>query len=114
MAAWVDVDGGAEGLDVNGLFDAPFDPILLRCDDGSVIFAEVVPVNTCMLKHCRLVVSKSIGGGRCVLLEPSIECAFGFSNIPAWARYGVGTSAGYVVDKTCLTLFFELILGVDE
>ena len=30
VASWVDVDGGIEGLDVDGLFDAPLDPIMLR------------------------------------------------------------------------------------
>ena len=62
VTTWVDVNGGAEGLDVNCLFDAPFDPILLRCDDGNVIFAEMMLVFSSVLKHCGFVVTKSICG----------------------------------------------------
>ena len=60
VAAWVDVDGGAQGLDVDGLFDAPPDPILLRGNDGDVLFAEVVLMFPSMLEHSRLVIAKSI------------------------------------------------------
>ena len=62
MAARVYVYGGGEGLDEYGFFDAPLDPIVLRCDDGNVIFAEMVLVFPSMLKHCGFVVTKSIDG----------------------------------------------------
>ena len=62
VAAWVDVDGGAEGLDVDGLFDAPPDPILLGYEDGDVVFAEVMLVVPSVLEHRGLVVAKSICG----------------------------------------------------
>ena len=55
MAAWIDVDGGVEGLDVYRLFYAPLDPVVLRGQDGKVLFTEMMVLFPCMLQHCRLI-----------------------------------------------------------
>ena len=86
MPAWVNVDRGAEGFDEYGLFNAPLDPIMLRGQDGNVLFAKVVLIFASMLQHCRLVLTKSIRGGRGMLLEAGSCSAFCLTNIPAWAR----------------------------
>ena len=85
MPAWVDVDRGRKGLDVKGLFDPSFDPIMLRGQDGNILFAKVVVIFASMLQHCRLVLTKSIDGCRGVLLEAGSCSAFGLTDIPAWA-----------------------------
>ena len=112
VPAWVYVDGGVKGLDEDGLFNAPLDPIMLRGKDGNVLFAKVVVVFASMLQHCRLVLPKSIGGSRGVLLEAGSCSAFSLTNIPAWARCGVSTSTGYVVDDAGLFFPWESILGL--
>ena len=69
VAAGVDVDGGLECLDVKGFLDTPLDPVMLRCEDKNVFFAEVVAVLTSELEHGRFEFTKSIGGGGFMLLE---------------------------------------------
>ena len=54
VAAWIDVDGGVEGLDVYRLFYAPLDPVVLRGQDGKVLFTEMIVLFPCMLQHCQL------------------------------------------------------------
>ena len=67
-----------------------------------------------VLQHCRLVLAKSIGGCRCVLLEAGSCSSFGLTYIPAWAGSGVGTSAGYVVDMTIGFFSLELVFRMDK
>ena len=67
-----------------------------------------------MLQHCRLVLTKSIDGGRCVLLEAGSCSAFSLTNIPAWAWCRVSSSAGDVVDNAGLLLFRKLVFGLDK
>ena len=85
MTAGVNIDGGIEGFDVNGLSNPSFDPVMLRGQDGKILFAKMMAIFASMLQHCRLVLPKSIGGSRSMLLEAGSCCSLGFSNIPAWA-----------------------------
>ena len=94
MAAWVNVDGGIKGFDVNGLLNPSFNPIMLRGKDGDVLFAKVVVVFASMLQHCRLVLTKSIGCSGCMLLEAGSCSPLRLTHIPAWARGGIDTSTG--------------------
>ena len=98
MTPWIDVDGWVKGLDVDGLLDAPPDPVLLRgkCDD--VFFPEMVLVVAGVLEHCRLVFAESVSGSRGMLLETGRDGSLCLADISAWARCRVGSSAGYVVD----------------
>ena len=114
MAARVNVNGGIEGLDVNGLFNPSFGPIVLRGQDGNILLAKVVVIIASMLQHCRLVLPKSISGGRGVLLEAGSCSPFSLTDIPAWAWCRVGTSARYVVDMAYCFLLFQLVLGLNK
>ena len=49
VASGVDVDRGGEGLNVQGLLYAPFDPIRLAVQDGDVRFSKMVTIVACML-----------------------------------------------------------------
>ncbi len=109
MAAGIDVDGWGQGLDVDGFLDPPPDPVLLRSKDGDTLFPEVVMVVASVLEHGRFVFPQSVGGGGSVLLETGCDGSFCLTDIPAWARCGVGTSAGYVVDMTYSLFFLEFV-----
>ena len=85
VPARVDVDGGIKGFDVNRLLNPSLDPIMLRGQDGNILFAKVVVIFASMLQHCRLVLPKSIGGGGGMLLEAGSCSSFCLANIPAWA-----------------------------
>ena len=66
---------------------------MLVGQDGDVLFAEVVVLFARMLEHCRLVSTKGVGGGGCMLPESSCRCSLGFTDIGAraWCRVGAGT-----------------------
>ena len=51
VAAWVDVYGWGECLYEDGFLYAPFYPIVVRCEDGDIVFAEVVVVVSGVLQH---------------------------------------------------------------
>ena len=75
--AWVDNDGVADGLDIDGLFDAPPDPMLLGRLSGSDVRSRA----------CWSIADSW-------LLRASVDVD---ADIPAWAWYGIAASAGYVV-----------------
>ena len=49
MASWINVDGGGEGFDVQGLVYTSFHPILLVGQDSDIVFEEVVAILVRML-----------------------------------------------------------------
>ena len=114
VPARVDVDGGTKGFDVNRLLNPSFDPIMLRGQDGNILFAKVVVIFASMLQHCRLVLPKSIGGSLGVLLEAGSCSSFCFSYISAWARCRINASARYVVNVANSLFLFDLVLGFDK
>ena len=113
MPAWVNVDGGRKGFDVNCLFNPSFNPIMLRGQDGNILFAKMMVVFASMLQHCRLVLAKSIDGSRGVLLEAGSCSVFSLTNIPAWAWCEISASTGYVVDYACSLLLGICVLRFD-
>ena len=114
MAPRVDIDGRVKGLDVDGFLYAPPDPVLLGSKGSDVLFPEVVLMVAGVLEHGRLILPQSIGGGGSVLLETRRDGSLGLTNISAWARCGVGTSAGYVVDMTRSLIFLKFVLRFDQ
>ena len=85
MATRINVYGGIEGLNKNGLFDPSFDPIVIRSWDCDVLFTKMVVVFACVLQHGRLILSERVSGGGSMLLKASCGCSFGFTDVPAWA-----------------------------
>ena len=112
MTAWIDVDGWFKGLDVYGLFDTSFHPIMFGRQDGDVFFAEMMVIFPSMLQHCRLVLAKSISRGGRMLLEAGSCSAFSLTYISAWAWCEVGASAGNVVDVACCFFFLKFVFGL--
>ena len=51
MATRINVYGGIEGLNKNGLFDPSFDPIVIRSWDCDVLFTKMVVVFACVRDH---------------------------------------------------------------
>ena len=114
VAAWVDVDGWGEGLDVDGLFYTPFYPVMLGGENGDVLLPEMVVVFAGMLQHGRFVFAEIVAGSGGVLLESGCSGPLCFADISAWAGYGVVACAWYMVHVAVCFLFAQLIFGMDE
>ena len=41
MTAWIDVDGGIKGFDVNGLLNPSLDPIMLICSEDRMVMSSL-------------------------------------------------------------------------
>ena len=114
MAAGINVDGWVEGLDEEGLSDAPFHPIMFGRKNCDIFFTKVMVMLSCMLKHGRFVVAQSIARSGKVLLEASPDRPLGLTDICAWAWCFIGTSARYVVDVSHSLACFEFIFWFDK
>ena len=114
VASRVDIYGRVKGLDVDGFLYAPPDPVLLRSKGNDVLFPEMVLMVAGVLEHGRLILPQSVGGGGGVLLETGRDGSLCLTNISAWARCGVGSSAGYVVDMAYGLLLFEFVFRMNE
>ena len=112
VASWVDIYGGFEGLDEDGLLYTPFDPVMLRGENGNILFAEVVVVFPSVLQHGRFALAESVSGGRGVFFE-SRRCSLCLTHIATRAWDGVRAGAWYVVDMTVFVFFVEFVLRVD-
>ena len=114
VASRVDIYGRVKGLDVDGFLYAPPDPVLLRGKDGDVLFPEMVLVVAGVLEHCRLVFAESVSGSRGMLLETGRDGSLCLTDISAWARCGVGSSARYVVDMAYSLFFFYFVFRMNK
>ena len=113
VTAWVYVDGRDEGLDEDGLFYSPFNPVMFGGKDGDVLLPEMVIVFPGMLQHGRFIFTESIGGSGSMLLKSSCGGPLCFANIAAWAGCGICSCTWNMVNVAVGFFFVQLVFGMD-